>query len=310
MQPFAVFDAMAYAEAHWGPRAAGAVLLETLKAWTRLRSTMAYVKSTSELALRHAGEVAIEETLQSVSGIAGWKAGAVKASMAGLQFADIVTATGAEKGLLRILMGQGMSEAAAKQEAAFLMEVVSGSSATTLRPHYLATGEFAKTIFTFQTFFLNRWGLLSHDLIRTGATGTWKRKALALTAIALMVAAGMAEDEARRMVYEMTTGKPSKKAEESFLKAARWYIPRQLPLIGSYFKGGSVEPPVLREVKKIVQGAQQVEAGKPIAGLEGMSEAILTSIVGLPGTAQMFDLLDQAIAEVKKEEAAAATATR
>lgn len=304
MQPFAVFDAMAYAGSHWGPRAAGDILFEAVNAWTHLRSTMAFVKETPELALRHAGEIAVEETMQSVEGVAGWKASAVKASMAGLRFADIVTAAGSEKGLMKILRKQGLSEAAVKHEAAFLMELVSGSSATTLRPHILATGELAKTVFTFQTFFLNRWGLLSHDLIRTGATGTWKRKTLALTAIALMVAAGMAEDEARTMVYEMTTGKPSKQAEEGFLKAAALYIPRQLPLLGNLFKQGSVEPPVLREAKKAAQGAVQVADGKPIAGFEKMSEAVLTTLVGMPGTAQMFDLLDHVLADIKKDEAA------
>lgn len=301
MQPFAIFDAMSYATARWGIDAGKDVAIEFSKVWMNPRRAMEFVQESPALKLRKAGEVAVEETLEKIEGMKGVKKKFFEYSLQGLRTADVITASGVQQGLLKVLAKHGIPNAEA--EADFLMNVVSGSSEVTIRPHILARGEVARTWFTFQTFFLNRWGIVSHDIIRTGFKGDWKRKATSLLGVMIMVAGGMAEDEARDFIYKLTTGKKTGITEESLFKKVILYLPRQIPIIGSLFeKWASAEPPILRTAEKIGVGVQQITTGKWIAGLEKTIEGIMTLLLGVPGTAQMFDLMERLTAEAKKEE--------
>lgn len=301
MQPFAIFDATAYATARWGIDAGKDVALEFTRAWMNPKKAMEFVQESPALKLRKAGEIAVEETLEKIKGMKGIKRKFFEYSLQGLRTADVITASGVQQGLLKVLEKHGIPNAEA--EADFLMNVVSGSSEVTIRPHILARGEVARTWFTFQTFFLNRWGVISHDIIRTGFKGDWKRKATSLLGVMIMVAGGMAEDEARDFIYKLTTGKKTGITEESFFKKVILYLPRQIPIIGSLFeKWASAEPPILRTAEKIGVGVQQITTGKWIAGLEKTIEGIMTLLLGVPGTAQMFDFLEHLTAEAKKEE--------
>ena len=311
MQPFAVFDAMSYSMSHWGPRATVDVLSEFTKAWLNPKGALQFAEESEALRLRKAGEIAIEETLAAAHDVKGYelavlskvldekgikrysqfKKWAIELSMKGIRTSDIITAAGVEKGLLKILKRHGISNA--KQEADFLMNVVSGSSEITIRPHILARGEGMRTWFTFQSFFLNRWGLISHDIIRTGFTKDNKRKLMAAFAMMILFAAGLAEDEAREIISEWTTGKDSKMNDEAFLTKVLLYLPRQVPIAGGLFeKWASAEPPVLRVGEKIGTGTRQVAEGKWGKGMEKMLEGIMTLLLGIPGTSQMFDLYE------------------
>ncbi len=301
MQPFAVFDAVSYVTANWGPVAGAEVGAEVTKAWINPIKAMEFVKESPALKLRKAGELAIEETLEQARGMKGIKKTIIKSSLKGIQIADIITAAGVEKGILKILKKHNISNA--ETEADFLMNVVSGSSEVTIRPHILARGEGARTWFTFQTFFLNRWGMISHDLIRTGLKGTTKRKALSLLGLTILMAGGMAEDKARDLIYEMTTGKNSNISDEAFYKKVLLYLPRQIPILGNLFeKWGSAEPPVMRQAEKIGTGTQQLVEGKWSKGLSKVLEGIMTLLLGIPGTTQLFDLMEGATQDEKKSE--------
>jgi hypothetical protein len=181
------------------------------------------------------------------------------------------------------------------------MNLTNGSSEVTVRPHVLARGEGARIWLTFQSFFLNRWGILTHDLIKSGYSGNWSRKATALMGLAIMIAGGLAEDKTRELLGLLMGGKED---GESFWTKIFLYVPRQLPAIGGLFeKWGKAEPPLIQTIGKGAKGVQQVMAGKPIAGLESLAESILTVGFGVPGTVQGFDVLDAALLnEIKKEE--------
>jgi len=300
MQPFAVFDAAAYATSRWGAGAGKDIFAETLKAWLQLSKTKKYISATPELKLRQAGEVAVEETLGKLQGVSGAKARAVRAGFKALQFADVITAAGVEKGLYKVLKKHGVAHP--KQEAAFLMNLVSGSAGTTIRPHVLASGEIAKTVFTFQTFFLNRWGIISHDLIRAATKKGWRRRAMVAAGAAALVAGGMVEEEARQAIYQATTGK-TYKTDDDFIKAILLYVPRQLPIVGNLFEGQSAEPPVIRTAGRAATGVVQIVEGKPLAGGLKLLEGMATLLLGIPGTAQGFDFFDAMLAEPLEEEA-------
>jgi hypothetical protein len=233
-----------------------------------------------------------------------------------IQKADIKTAAGVQRGMENILKKHNIPNT--KEEAEFLMNLVSGSNEVTNRPHILAKGEGARTWFTFQSFFLNRWGILIHDLIRSGVIGGnnqhgWKRLGAMLSALiglGIFIAGSIAEDEARKVIYEKTTGKDL--PDESILKTAVMFIPEQIPYFGNLIeaadRGGDANPPVIRTAENFFSGGFSAIKGKTtetkIKGLMRMAEAGLTIGVGIPGTAQSFDLLERIF---RKEETVTTT---
>lgn len=301
MQPFAVFDAMAYATSRWGLEAGKDILVGFGGSWVNPQAAMAYVRANPALNLRQAGEIAIEETMEDIKGKKGAYTAYKKYAMSGIRVTDILTAAGVQKGFLNILEKQGITGAEAEAEAEFLMNLTNGSSEVTARPHVLARGEGARMWLTFQSFFLNRWGILTHDLIKSGYSGNWSRKATALMGLAIMMAGGLAEDKTRELLGLLMGGKED---TEGFWKKVFLFVPRQLPAIGGLFeKWGKAEPPLIQTIGKGAKGISQIGAGKPIAGIESLAESILAVGFGVPGTIQGFDLLDAAVLDdIKKSE--------
>ena len=305
MQPFAVFDAMAYAQSRYGTMATLRILKEFAKAWIIPKYAKDFISESPALQLRQAGELAIEETLKKVGKTRGLMNSFIRGGMSLLQKADVITAAGIEKGLLRVLEEADIPNA--KEEAEFLMNMVSGSNEVVYRPHILASGEGARTWFTFQTFFLNRWGIVIHDLIRSGVIkgggeagwkGLWKRMS-ALIGLGIFIAGSIAENQSRKAIYETTTGK--KLPDQSMLKDAVMFIPEQVPYFGNLLeaadRGGDANPAVIRTVENIFSGGASVIKGvKPETKIRGglrMAEAGISLTTGIPGTAQFFDLLER-----------------
>lgn len=304
MQPFAVFDAMAYAQSRYGTMAALNILKEFSKAWIIPKYAKNFIAESPALQQRQAGELAIEETLKKVGRTKGLFNSYIRGGMSLLQKADVITAAGVEKGLLNILEKYGVPNA--KEESEFLMNMVSGSNEVVYRPHILASGEGGRTWFTFQTFFMNRWGIMIHDLIisgiikaggATGWKGLWKRMS-ALIGLGIFIAGSIAENQARKTIYEITTGKEL--PDESALKTAVMFIPEQVPYFGNLIeaadRGGDANPPIIRTAENIFSGgASVIKGAKPETKIKGalrMTEAGITLGAGVPGTAQFFDLLE------------------
>ena len=297
MQPFAVFEAMSYAVSHFGPRAGLDIALHFTKAWVNPPAALRFAQGSPALRLRQAGEIAVEETLKQAGGLGGLRQALVEGAFAGIRMSDIITASGVEQGILATLKRHGIPNA--EVEADFLMNVVSGSSEVTTRPHLLARGEGVRTWLTFQSFLMNRWDIITHDLIRAGFRGNWKRRATAMLGLAILMAGGLAEDEAREKLLELTTGNNSTISDEALLKKLILYVPRQIPAIGGVFeKWGRAEPPAVREVEKFGQGVQQMLDGKLAKGSGNVLESLTVLLLGVPGTAQFFDLIWRAEQQV------------
>ena len=305
MQPFAVIDAWSYAQGRWGFIAGMQILNEFTKAWvftgtglfTGTNPIDAFIAESPKLVLRTGGELAIQETLARIGRSEKKVDKFIRGGLALLQRADVITAAGVQKGLQKILEGHGVANA--KVEAGLLMDMTNSSSDVGFRPHILARGEGARAWFTFQTFMLNRWGIVWHDLIRKGliADPSWKKKFNALLGLAIIVAGKIAEDEAREFMFEVTTGREL--PERSMLSKALYAIPSNIPVLGNLVDGvggRGLDIPITRLMQDIF-GVERIfrdskTSTKARAALRAL-EASLTVGVGIPGTAQAFDLLER-----------------
>ena len=313
MQPFAVFDAMAYVQSRYGTMATLNILKEFSKTWINPRYAKKIIAESSALQLRQGGELAIEETLKRTGRAKGLWSNFIRAGMAALQAFDVKTAAGVQRGIENVLIKRGVLNA--KEEAEFLMNLVSGSNEVVYRPHILASGEGARTWFTFQTFFMNRWGVLAHDLIKsgiikggekTGWKGLWKRMS-ALIGVGIFIAGSIVEEKTRKAIYELTTGKEL--PDEPLLKTAITFIPEQVPYFGNLIeaadRGGDANPPLIRTLENFVSGGTSLVKGvkteTKIKGALKMAEAGFSLGAGVPGTAQFFDLLDNIFLGEKKK---------
>lgn len=202
IQPFAVFDAMAYAASKWGPKAAMDVLNEVGRTWINPRMANEYIRSSKALVTRQGGELAIRESIDALSSTtttkvlkklvpslvgsktldkvdAGYRAFMARGFKL-LQEADVRTAAGVHKGLKKIMAKHGIPNS--QSEVDFLMSLMSGTSDVTMRPLVLSRGEMSKMWFTFQTFILNRWGITAHDLIGSGIINAGKQREVGIKA--------------------------------------------------------------------------------------------------------------------------------
>jgi hypothetical protein len=187
------------------------------------------------------------------------------------------------------------------------MQLWSGSSEVTLRPHILARGDVAKTVFTFQSFFLNRWGIVAHDLVNRGVLhGSAKAKLNALVGLAIITAGAIAEELARKNLRELITGRPATKTnQEAAVRGAVLALPSTIPFFGDLISAaggvGGWEPPLVQALSNAIGGAASVITGaKPSTKIRGgmrSVESILSLMLGFPGTAQAFDLFERLVPE-------------
>jgi hypothetical protein len=305
IQPFAVIDAMAYVQSRYGTMAALRVLKEVTHSWVSPTFAKQAIDASFKLQRRAAGEVAVEETLREIGRSDGNWQRFIRTGMALIVKADVITAAGVQEATRQILQEHGVPNAL--QEAENIMQLVSSSADVTFRPHILAWGEGARTWFTFQTFLLNRWGVISHDLIAKGLIHGkgWKTKYAALLGLAIIAAGKIAEDEARNYLYALTSSR--KKGEtRSMAERLLFAIPSNIPIFGDLFEAfsGRSDIPITKLLgdlfkTKDVIFAKKAET-KARAALRG-TEAALTVGLGIPGTAQTFDIIEGIFLPDKKK---------
>lgn len=307
MQPFAVFDGMAYVNALIGTRAAGKVLTETTKSFLIPGTTKEIVEKSDALQQREGGELAITEEMKRAKGETV-KDKMIRAAFNLISKADVKTAAGVQEAVRKVFIDEGMSPDEAQKEAEFVMHMSQGSSSIAYRPHILAKGEGARTWFTFQTFIMNRWGILAHDLIIGKITkDTFTKKLAGLVSIGLLVMAGAAEDEAREWLYNLTHKKDLREDKRSVPEKVFVNLSSTMPFFGNFIEAASrnrdAYPPAMKTVMTGFQGGRQMFTGKDstsqFKGALKAAETGLTLGLGYPGTAQFFDLLEGALIKEK-----------
>ena len=304
MQPMAIFDALAYVSATHGARASADVLGEFSKTWVNPKRAKEFISKSPALQARGGGEEAIAETFEAAKKSGHFYRVYTEKGMELLQRADIITASGIEHGVYNALLRNGLSKEEAMKEADFIMNLVSGSNNVVYRPQILSKGEGARAWFTFQNFFLNRWGIIAHDLGGGLLKGDYKKKLSSLFGLAVLMAGSIAEKEARSWVYRLISGKKPK--SESALATAIMTIPTAIPFFGNLIEVAyanahgsrmSSAPPVLKVAEDGLRGAVQMFSGKKkstkLGGASKVAESALTLGTGIPGTSQGFDILER-----------------
>ena len=310
MQPMAIFDALSYVQMRYGQVAAARLLTHFAATWINPMYARKVLAKSASLQLRqgNAGELSVEE-IQGAS--KGKKvATAINAlAMSPLQWADMKTAASVNQAIYKTLIKSGATESDARGEADLIMNIVSGSSEIADRPMVLMSGEGARTIFTFQTFMLNRWGLIAHDFIRSGLVhGKLGRKFKALYGLFILGLAGGLEDLLRRKLYEAISGEKVKN-EFNFFKSAFFSIPEAIPVIGQIIQGlnqtgQSFSVPLARVGEQLVTGFNQIQSKDPSAQRKGwikIGEAVAT-YNGVPGSAQASDFIEAGATGKPKRE--------
>lgn len=308
MQPFAIFDALAYSQVALPSGASYEIVKEFLKVWIIPNYAEGIVKGSYALKLRKGGELAIEETLQENKNVGKIYRFIKDNSLSLLQWADIKTAAGVHRGVYEVLQKHNVPNA--KEEADTIMNLVSGSNDVTLRPLILSKGEGARTWFTFQTFFLNRWGITIHDLIISGLLKSKgiSKKLWALIGLGILSAGAVAEKSARKKLYELITGKESK--PESTFKTIAMTVPSQVPYFGNLLEAGlggyGADPPLIKTLENTFKGFGGIVQGKTVEtkkrGAMRLSESLIGLTLGIPGTSQFFDILERVALPEKKPE--------
>lgn len=303
MQPFAVFDAMAFVNGQLGPVAAAKVAGAVTESFLRPGWAKSIIEGSVALQQRAAGELAIQEELARLDSSFMDKAKKVGFDL--IQWTDLKTAAAVQEQVRRILVENGMDEAKAKADAEFAMHMSQGSTSVAYRPHILAQGEAARTIFTFQNFVMNRWGILIHDVIMGKIVhgSDFKARFLGVLSLGILVAGGMAEDEARRRVRQLYSN--PKEDKRSIFEQVAVNTLGLVPFFGTFITAASQKysalPPSASHVQKLLEGGFQAMKGKDakskVKGAVKASESLLTFAFGIPGTGQVFDLIEGAMSD-------------
>lgn len=298
MQPFAVFDAMAFVNGQLGPVAAAKVAGAVAESFLRPGWTKGIIANSAALQQRAAGELAIQEELARLDSSFLDKAKKVGFDL--IQWTDLKTAAGVQEQVRKILIENGIDETQAKADAEFAMHMSQGSTSVAYRPHILAQGEAARTWFTFQNFVLNRWGILIHDVVMGKIVhgDDFKARFLGVISLGLLVAGGMAEDEARRKVRQLYSN--PKEDKRNIFEQIVVNTLGLVPFFGNFITAASQKytalPPTASHAQKMFEGAFTMAKGKDakakVKGGVKMSESLLTLLFGIPGTGQVYDLIE------------------
>jgi len=295
MQIFSGFDAMAYGVIEGMPMAAVKMPMNIAKAW--LFKNPELYKMSKAIQLRDGGEQAFKELLEK-DRMGKW----AEIGFRPLREADLRTALGVLQTYYDALGGT----ADKLNQAELMMMLSQGGTSISLRPHVLAGGEMWRTAFTFQTFFLNRWGLVAHDIINKSIIhGDARQKIRGANALAIIIMASLLEDEAREYLYSLITGKHYKNV--SMAKRVFSAIPETIPLVGRAISAkiqgrmGDTDVPIVRTAKTGLVGAYDAvfadEGAKKVQGALKAIEMILSVKYGVGGTAQIMDLIEGALPE-------------
>jgi len=218
--------------------------------------------------------------------------------------------------MYKALIDRGVPEAKASADADFFMSLSQSSTQLVDRPLILSRyGEFGRLFFTFQTFTLGLWSMITQGLVVNGiikGTPQVKMKsALALVAIPFFTAfAG----EMISMVNNLIKGKDDDEDLEEKLKNSlenTWIeLVATVPLFGSIVKGKilynrNYEVPVVGTFLDALEGVQGLMSAEDyddfITKFVDTSKAAAI-IAGLPGAFQAGDLINRLIVTEKEKK--------
>lgn len=294
VQPFAIFPAMASAVERWGPRAAFDVLSGVAESFLIPGVTRKTISGSKALQLRYLGE----PILSDVGGLGGIR----KLALKPLQWADIKTTSGVQRGIERTLLRYKIPNA--KEESEFFMHIVSGSNNYVYQPMVLAKGgQWGKTTFALQNFMMSQWSVITHQLAAGVITqSSFIKKIQALTGLGLVGAGLIAEELARNKVNDLITGRD--KEERPLAQEIISSMIQAVPVFGYPMSAAmmdydpDLEVPVSGAFEDVLKGGKDIWHRKtPMARWRGVSRVAggVSALLGVPGTKQAEQLLRERV---------------
>lgn len=324
-QPTAGFNAAMTAYAMYGTDFALSIMGELAQAYVVPSYTQDALSQSEALTIRagSAGSTDFAEINKLMeTGLADLrgnyskiKAGAVKAGMYLIQEVDIRTAAAVWNGMYNKFIEKGMSEEKARSEADFFMSLSQSSTQLVDRPLILSRyGEFGRLFFTFQTFSLGLWSMITQGLVVNGIIkGTPKVKiksALALLAIPFFTSfAG----EMISVVTNAIKGKDDDEDLEDKLKNSlenTWVeLVATVPLFGSIIKGKVLynrgyEVPLVGTGTDLIGGIEGMMSPKDYDDFMKNLITVAKSgaiFAGIPGAYQGGDIVNRLVTTEKEK---------
>lgn len=311
-QPLAALSAMGYAQMNYPVGTSAKIAAELLRGAINPAYAEAYIKDSPALMQRYGGEYGMEEVFGDSKIINSFYDKLVRSSMRPLQKADVYTAAAVQRTIEGILKKDGVANA--KQEAEFMMNLLSGNSEIAYRPLVLSSGEMARTFFTFQSFALSEWGMLAHDIFKGGyKSDRWSKKWGALMASLLFIGAKISEDLISAAIYEMMSGQKAKNTSKysDLVRTAAMAGPSAIPFFGpmieSFAQGyaGRSTIPALKSLEDVGYGVKgaityKTKSARRRAAIRG-TEAAIALTARVPGLSQISNFIESNFAKKRSK---------
>lgn len=312
MQPFAVIEGMAIANKMWGPKAAAEVFGEVMKSLIKPGFAQDIIARSPSLQLRRmsAGEEVLADIIGGTRRAKRFYDRFVRAAFKPIQIADVRTAAGIQSAIERRLTQNGIPNA--QRQAEFLTRMINGSANVANRPLIMSKGAFARSMFTFQNFFLARWGTIVYDLVQTGVFHpSWKVKLGSAMGLATYLAGDFAEDTARDFVNDFIRSPVRERKRIGLGMRSLLFIPKNIPVVGSVFAGidygfrGKIDMPLTRMAEDVGYGAVKALTSKEATARARFAvrgtEALTSILFGVPGTSTVFDMAEGMINRIERQ---------
>jgi hypothetical protein len=161
-----------------------------------------------------------------------------------------------------------------------------------------------RAMFQFQTFMLNRWSLIKHDLYKAGIKGD--NKAQAVNIASWLMLAAVAETGLRRLSKEfigaITGDDDDKKDEDGFGEQVVKSLLSNIPFVSSlisFSQYGSIPIPTLAMMQRIGKRAEAMARSKKKKTVQKNTARFWLSLAGwlfgIPGTVQADDLIRKSV---------------
>lgn len=326
MQPLAIADATVWTGVMRGTKAGSKMLARFALNFLNPRFASKVKSQSAVLRNRQGGEFAFVDIAPKQTGkgvIGNVAANSInflrQHAYDMIKAPDIQTASIVQNSIYRDLMDEGgVSEADARKEAEFVMNIVSGSADIADRPLILGKSQGARFFLTFQTFVLNRFGMIGHDLIMQKIINAGNSKQMittlhnvprkklasilaALIGFMMMSMVGAFEDIYRRVSRKYIYGKDDK--ETNFYEDALFSYVEMIPLIGSTISdvragrqaSASLDMPTLAFLADMANGISKLKSENEDTRTKGQISIgkSIASFLGVPGTNFGVNLFSQ-----------------
>lgn len=304
IQPSAIIDAYAYVFSTEGFMAANRLIAHFVASFTVPGYAKKIIAQSPGLQNRVGGELTLRE-MQAEPARNKVVRKFQEGSMWTLQKLDMITAAAVNRSMYKHYLKKGLSPEQAQFEADYVVGLTQASSSVADLPIMLMEGELYKTILTFQTFALNQFGLITHDLYKAGVIkGRIDRKFRSLIGLLLIGMITALGEEMRRATIKFLA-KREYADKFNFWQDVLWTFPASVPIIGNIASGivefnRGFSFPLSRTIENLVIGAKmftvpagQTKEQKEYARKKGLLKFIeaSASIFGMPGAAQISDLI-------------------